>query len=165
MSLKKQLIQRLQDAGLGWKLLPEPNLSSAFINGSKTFIPPICKLEIFYNPPRDGAGGDSQGMVNYLNNSIKQFAKQRPYLEVAVTKRSGPPEVVAHYNNGAVDAMRTPRWKPHQIGKLINDMCDISSPQNKERQFPRNVKRGAGSHMAKALPEWSPFTAEKIFKP
>ncbi|KAI8902386.1 hypothetical protein BC833DRAFT_561778 [Globomyces pollinis-pini] len=161
----KRLIRKLQDAGLSKRLLPEPNLASKFVNGMGVYVPAVCRLVINYNVPRPGAGGDSEGMVEFIQTRLKLLAKKRPYAEIIVAQRSGKPEVVAYYNNGSFESVETPKWKIQDIEILVNRLCDSRGPAHNARQYPSPVKRGTGSRIADAAPNWNPFEAETIFKP
>ncbi len=85
---QKLLIQQLQNAGLK-RILPKADLSSREINGVTSFHPAICKLVLGTNTPRDGAGGDSLGMIKYLKKHLNELASSRPYVEIECIVRSG----------------------------------------------------------------------------
>jgi hypothetical protein len=136
-------------------------LSSRTVNGIGAFVPAICKVEIHHNIPRPGAGGDSMGMVEFINENLPEIEKKRPYVEFVVCKRSGPPKLTAYYNNGSVESKFTPRWKKNQIAELVNAFCDASRANASERKFSKKVLKGTG-HIEE---HWDPFHADKMFSP
>jgi hypothetical protein len=120
-------------------------------------------LVLLYNPPRPGAGGDSQGMVDYMQERLKLLVKNRPYCEIQAQKSFGPPKIIAHYNNGSIKNVNVSRWKKQDIEKEVNRVCDASGSID-QKKFPQPVLRGEGSALDK-MPIWDPFHTEKIFRP
>lgn len=104
-------------------------------------------------------------MVEYIRARANFLAKQRPYCEIIIQKKSGPPKLEAFYSNNTVEELLTPRWKMNEIEAAVNRMCDASGAQNKNRRFPKKVLKGAGSAIDKVLPSWNPFHADRIFRP
>lgn len=141
------------------------NLSSLEVNGASYFHPSICKLTLYYNTPRPGAGGDSVGMVKYIHKHLSSLGSARPYVEIVLAARSGPPQVCAAYNSGRISSVTTSRWTAHEIQQQVERMCDSSGPLNDARHLPRNVKKGTGSAIEKVNPVWTPFYANEIFRP
>jgi hypothetical protein len=120
-------------------------------------------LVLLYNPPRPGAGGDSQGMVDYMHEKLNLLMKNRPYCEIQTLKSFGPPKIIAHYNNGSIKNVTVSRWKKQEIEREINRVCDASGSID-QKKFTQPVLRGEESALNK-LPSWDPFHAEKIFRP
>jgi large subunit ribosomal protein L43 len=135
------------------------------VNGNGYFHPSICKLTLYYNTPRPGAGGDSVGMIKYIKKNLPELGKSRPYVEIVLAARSGPPEISAFYNCGDVTSIKTSKWKANEIHQQVEHLCDTSGPASTARHLPRNVKKGTGSLIDKVKPIWTPFYAKEIFKP
>ena len=135
------------------------------MNGAGYFHPSICKLTLFYNTPRKGAGGDSIGMIKYMKKHLQTLSEKRPYVEIVCAAKSGPPEIVADYNSGAVDTVKTSRWSAHEIHQQVERMGDTSDPINNARHLPRNVKKGTASRIDRVRPIWTPFHAQELFRP
>eukprot|EP00842_Homolaphlyctis_polyrhiza_P000381 jgi/Hompol1/1343/HPOL_005570-RA len=151
--------------GLKNKLLPQKDLSSVAVNGSGSYIPPICRLTLTYDPPRIGAGGDSKGMVDYLQQSLPQFAASRPYAEFAVVNQRGPPTLIATYNNGSQRQFNCQRLSAAKVDKAVKALCDSVGASHAARKFPKPVLKGSGSARDHVLPAWDPFHTKQIFRP
>ena len=161
----KGLIRRLQENGLYRRILPEKDLTSKSVNGVATFVPAICKLELQYNIPRPGAGGDSVGMIDFINKRAQAIEDERPYIELVLERKSGPPKISAFYNNGTEETLEVPRWKPADINKVVQKLCNASTGGSRNNSAASNVIRGTGSKIDKLLPHWDAFHAEKRFRP
>ena len=162
---RRALIQKLQENGLARRLLKEKDLSSKSVNGVAAYVPAICKLELQYNIPRPGAGGDSVGMIDFINSRVKTIEKQRPYMELVLSRKSGPPKVTAFYNNGTRESVSVPRWKPSAINKYVELLCDSSTGGPRANSSSSNVIRGTGSKINETLPHWDAFHSKTMFKP
>lgn len=163
MSGARALIQKLKENGLSKRILPKINLSSQTVNGAGAYVPAICKLVLFHNPPRPGSGGDSVGMVDYIHTKLPYLAKERPYVEIVVQKRNGPPEIQAYYNNGNVKNIVVKRWDKKQISEQLERVCD-SFGQAPRKHFG-TVLKGTASKLDQLKSHWDPFHAERIFRP
>ena len=162
---RKALIQKLQQQGLSRKLFPDKDLSSKSVNGTAAFIPAICKLELQYNIPRPGAGGDSVGMIDFINSRVAKIEQERPYMELSLIKKSGPPKITAFYNNGTVQTKQVPRMNPTDINKIVEKLCDSSTGGPRNISTSSNVIRGTSSKIDQALPHWDAFHSKLMFKP
>lgn len=103
-------------------------------------------------------------MIKYIKLNLERLGASRPYVEVVCAARSGPPEIEAHYNCGAIEKVVTSRWKANQIHKMVEKLCDSSGPANKERRLWK-IKNGAGSTLNELNVPWNPFHAPEIFRP
>ena len=159
----KIMIQKLRDRGLAKRIMPDIDLSSRTVNGVGSYVPAICKLVLFYNPPRPGAGGDCIGLVDYINRLLPTLASQRPYVEIVLEKRSGPAEIEAYYNNGKINKIFVRRWKTLDIALQIERLCD-STGLDRKKHFG-NVLKGTGSKIDQLKSHWDPFHADHIFRP
>ena len=91
------------------------------------FLPSIQKITFYYNIPRIGAGGNSMGMIEYLENNLLQLTKSRPYIHFQVKRRNGPPEIIAEYYNGSPKSLIMSRKKEPEISKMVNYLCDSNT--------------------------------------
>ncbi|KAL2918614.1 39S ribosomal protein L43, mitochondrial [Polyrhizophydium stewartii] len=163
----KRFIRQLKalEPKLQKKLLPEKDLDSRPVNGVGAFVPPICRLTLFYDSPRHGAGGDSRGMVDFLTSQLLDNAAKRPYVEFSVTHRSGPPELLATYSNGTQRSILVKRKTPSEIQKSLDLLCNSWGPAYAARKFPSPVRTGPGSTLHEAQNQWDPFHAKHVFRP
>ncbi|KAJ3100045.1 39S ribosomal protein L51, mitochondrial [Phlyctochytrium planicorne] len=123
----EQLIQRLRASGLGKKMLPDKNLTPRFQNGVGCFIPQIQKVVVHYDHPREGAGGDSAGMVDFIHRHLIPLAEKRPYVEICVQPRKqSPPELIAHYLDGTFRRHICYKLPAKDILRQFNYLCDTA---------------------------------------
>ncbi|KAI8910131.1 hypothetical protein EDD86DRAFT_204590 [Gorgonomyces haynaldii] len=133
--MAQQLIQQLKKAGLNRRILPEKDLSSKLVNGTSTFVPQICKIELHCN--------QESTLKNWMRFELSQFTAQRPYCVFEV-KAKDVPKIVAHYSNGSVheeEAEKTPK----EITQQLNALCDARSAQSLVRKIKGPIKRGTNS--------------------
>ncbi|KAI8927865.1 hypothetical protein BC831DRAFT_450749 [Entophlyctis helioformis] len=163
----KKLIQQLRSEfpKLQSKLLPPQDLSSVAVNGVGSFVPPICRLQLFYDTPRLSGGGDSRGLVDFVKTRLSHHATHRPYVEFAVVHRRGPPELLATYNNGSVRSVLVPRLDRKSIERRVHELCDSTGQANEARRFPTPVKKGSGSARDAVVPAWDPFHSADVYRP
>ena len=75
------------------------------------------ELCLEYNHFRNGAGGDSRGMVEYLERDLKSLAASRPWLLFKVESRNGPPIIKARYTDNRKITMNVSRMSSQDIRK------------------------------------------------
>ncbi|KAJ3412176.1 39S ribosomal protein L51, mitochondrial [Chytridiales sp. JEL 0842] len=119
-----QLIVKLRQAGLQKRLFPAKDLTSH----KKAFVPEIRKLVLHYDYPRLGAGGDSKGMVEFIQNRLPAIAQSRPYAEFAVQRRpNSPPELIAHYMNGSIKRHICYKLSMQEVERHAQYLCNTSA--------------------------------------
>jgi hypothetical protein len=128
------------------------------VHGKVTYLPPILELTLEYNQFRNGAGGDSRGMLKYLKNDLAQVASSRPWLLFTVKSRNGPPIIKAKYTDNRIITMNVSRMNASDIKKSINDLVDSRGLPVK----PTNVSK---SHIFTKSVHWHPFLASNQFRP
>ncbi|KAJ8324183.1 39S ribosomal protein L43, mitochondrial [Batrachochytrium dendrobatidis] len=162
----KRLMQELSVfPKLKKKLLLQKNMDSVNVNGVGSFVPSICRLKIFYESPRIGAGGTSRSMVDFLKHNITSLAQSRPYIEFNVVHRRGAPELEATYNNGSTRNIICSKLNVKQIKEKTAELCDGSGSSATGRKFAQPVKKGAGSQRDLVNPTWNPFHSKDVYRP
>lgn len=161
MSAKKLLIQRLQDNGLAKRILPEANLTSRALNGVGAFVPGLCRLTITANTPRQGAGGDSQGMIQWIASNLKTFAAEHKFVEIRIVSQAGPPSIRAEFNNNSHVALNTPRWSVQEIQKTLKKLATSRGSSDATFKGPVRPRAYGATHMA----PWDAFHSNTLFRP
>ncbi|KAI8820783.1 uncharacterized protein EV422DRAFT_530146 [Fimicolochytrium jonesii] len=167
MSAARQLIKKLQDAGLQKRILPPNDKSSHGHNGAGgVFVPQINKLTVHYCHPRVGAGGNSAGMVDFIKNRIVHIAKARPYVEICVRPDLyRKPALVAQYASGKKVVVDCSHDTPREIEQKLGFLCDSRDGQEKKLTSGQPVIPAGRTGGEGVEPVWDPFTAKKTFKP
>ncbi|KAI9339926.1 cytochrome P450 [Obelidium mucronatum] len=116
---------KVKKDSLTLECLDLPNKTSYFQNGSKgVFIPPIRKLQLFYNHN----SGDSRGMVNFMHTHLIPFATALPHVEIQVSPRKGAPaEIQAFYVGGQVRRHVCYRLDADTIQRHAQYLCDTNA--------------------------------------
>ncbi|KAI9350060.1 hypothetical protein DFJ73DRAFT_832970 [Zopfochytrium polystomum] len=123
-----KLVRELVEVGGLKKLLPAKDLGTHRHNGVGAFVPEIRKVDIYYDVPRHGAGGDSEGMVQFIQTCLVQMARERPYVEFSVQRRKqAPAELIAYYVNGGIKRHVCYRLSAAEILSQANYLCDTSA--------------------------------------
>ncbi|KAJ1327104.1 hypothetical protein BSLG_005254 [Batrachochytrium salamandrivorans] len=140
-------------------------MSSIPLNGVGSFVPAICRLAIYYESPRIGAGGNSRVMVEFLKNRLISVAKARPYVEIKVIHHRGPPELRATYTNYTTRRISCDGLDLAHVQLKVNELCDGTGANGTGRKFAQPVKKGAGSQRDNIVPAWNPFHSKDIYRP
>ncbi|KAJ3006027.1 hypothetical protein HKX48_000338 [Thoreauomyces humboldtii] len=170
MSSPRQLIKKLQAAGLQKRILPPKDLSTHGHNGSAlTFVPQLTKLTLRYDHPRMGAGGSSAGLVAFLTTRLPLVASQRPYVEFCVRPANAvPPTLTARYACGRRVDVDVSRMKVDQVAREVAFLCDTRDGQETRvvRGSPVRADGTAGAGRGTRVGGvWDPFTADSTFTP
>ncbi|KAJ5246675.1 54S ribosomal protein L51 [Penicillium chermesinum] len=102
-------------------------------NGVGAFILQCKRLDFHYC----NYGGSSRGMLQFLTQTLPNFAAENPQIEVRVAPRPGKhPVIKGYYINGREKAICTRNLEPSEILKKAMILKDASGEKLKRTKKP-----------------------------
>ncbi|KAJ5312597.1 hypothetical protein PENANT_c007G06114 [Penicillium antarcticum] len=102
-------------------------------NGAGAFILQCKRLDFHFC----NSGGSSRGMVAFLQNNLKAFARQNPQIEIRVSPRPQKhPLIKGLYINGREKPVCVRNLEPSEILKKANLLKEASGEKLKRTKKP-----------------------------
>ncbi|KAJ5918976.1 54S ribosomal protein L51 [Penicillium verhagenii] len=117
-------------------------------NGVGAFIHQCKRLDFHYC----NYGGSSRGMLAFLTQTLPQFARENPQIELRVSPRPGKhPVIKGQYINGREKAICVRNLEPFEVLKKAMILKDASGEKLKR------VKKPVTSITESVRGIWSPY--------